>query len=647
MNAAAGRLTQNILSAVVVVAAATGAILSLVAPRFLLIDPDLARRALSNGTELGAGVLVVTCVMTWLHMQQYRFTLRALGLGSRTVEPDELLALDAAPAKITTRGTLVACAGSLLSLVPPFRTEGLDLDTAVSLALLTITFCATAALALHVIIRRRVARAIVLAPEDAMREAVERMQVHDPPGRWTRRRVLISVITPVALVGVGVALLVHAHVRAFDARGRLATAVAVAQAALEPVPGAVPTAGEVDAATAARQRNLHVRLYENPSTYDVDRSQSGIVSVTVPLDLGHTTISYGGTSVSSLAALAIIGAILATLIAAVLGAWLGHSLADDIGQASRRVATLGTETVIRGFTRLARPARFRVVAQLGVAIEKLADRFRVFASAQEKAIAARDAARRMRGLLFASVSHDLKSCLNSILGFADLVQEDALSDTQLESLTVIKQRGRELLGLIQTILDAARVEAGQLVLQPRVVSIGELVHQAVNDATLTTGPGCVPVLSEARDAPWEVRVDPARIVDALTTLLRHALRTTNHGAIHVRCALAPSRPEVLVDVDATTREIPAALLTRLFQPDGVNTMPRSAGGLALGLSLARSLIVLHNGSLQALDTADGVVLRIALPVASTLPSVVPTKGSRGSSAPPTPSTGTVLPPLFR
>ena len=84
---------------------------------------------------------------------------------------------------------------------------------------------------------------------------------------------------------------------------------------------------------------------------------------------------------------------------------------------------LGTEAVHRAAgAAWCRAARFRVVAELGMAIERLAGRFRVFARAQERAIEAREAAARMRGLFFASVSHDLKSPLNAILGFTELVR---------------------------------------------------------------------------------------------------------------------------------------------------------------------------------------------------------------------------------
>jgi signal transduction histidine kinase len=614
MNAAAGRLTQSVVGAVILAGLTTGAALALASPRFLLIDPELGQRTLERGVIVGAIELVLLCGIAWLRLYRHRFTLRALGLGSHTVEPDALMALGKEPGAITIRGILLTVAGALLTLLPPVRPEGLELDIAVSIILLALSFSTTAGLALYVFLRRRVSQALLLAPEDAMREVMERVLASGTAEVWTMRRVLAAVLTPTAFVGVSAALIVHAHVRSFEASGRLATATAIAQAALEPIPGPVPTAGEEDAALAGGELGYSIRLYDGSTPFQVRRFSTGQVVVAVPLDLGHATVSFPGTTVVTLTASSILAAILASLLAAVVGIRIGRALAADLEQAGTQVRMLGTDTVLRGFTRVARPARFAAVAQLGGAIEKLADRFRVFASAQEKAIAARQAARRMRGLLFASVSHDLKSSLNAILGFADIIDTQRIAPQQAESLQVIKTRGRELLGLIQTILDGARVEAGQVVLLKRKAVIHDLLRDAVEQTREAFSEDAVPIFNEATYAPWEVFVDPDRIVDAIRALLRHAIRTTTSGAIHLRAVVSPSGREVLIDINVPSRTIPAAKLSRLLLPDGESTMPRSAGGLALGLSLARSLVVLHGGNVEPLDTVSGVVLRVALPL---------------------------------
>jgi len=615
VNANAGRLTQSVVTSVILVGLVTGAALTVAAPRFLLIDPAAAQSAAVTGLGVGSVAMLLICLSAWLRLRRLRFTLRAIGLGSHTVEPDELRTLDRAPGRITLTAIVIAVLAIVLAVTPPFRARGMDIESAIALGLLAVALCATAALALYVIIRRRVASTIALAPEDATREMIERARANDRPDRRIVQRVVLAVITPTAMVAFGIAILAHAHVRAFEARGRFTTAMAIAQAALEPVPGAVPTSGERDAVRAAALHGFQVELLDTPAPFAVDRGKGGHVTVAVPLDLGHAEMSFEETTLPALAVSLLLAGVIASALAAALGAFVGRMLVTDLVQATRQVQLLGTETVLRGSTRVARPARFAVVAGLGVAIESLAARFRVFASAQEKAIDAREASRRMRGLLFASVSHDFKGSLNAILGFADLIDHRTLAPSQRESLDVIRHRGRELLSLVQSILDGARVEAGQLVLERKATLLADVVADAVASTIRSAPPSPVVIINEVdADAPWLVDVDATRLSDAFTALLRHAMRTSTEGRIAVRGAVAPSGTDVLIDVEAPTHAVPAAKLSRLLIPDGDSTMPRSAGGLAIGLSLARSLVSLHQGSIGAFDVEAGVVLRVSLPL---------------------------------
>lgn len=614
MNAAAGRLTQSVVGALILAGASTGIALALAAPRFLLIEPDTTQQLLERGTIVGLLEVLALCLLAWLRLYRHRFTIRALGLGSGSLEPDALIALGKEPGAITIRGIVITIVGALSTLVQPVRPESLELDAAVSLILLALAFSTTAGVALYVFIRRRISQAMLLAPEEAMAEVMERVLATETTSRWTMRRVLGAVLAPTAFVGVSAVLIVHAHVRTFESNGRLATATAIAQSALEPIPGPVPTAGEDDAAQVAANFGYAIRLSHGTSPFQVRRFRTGHMMVTVPLDLGYATITFPATTVLVLTASSILAAVFASLLAVVLGIRIGRTLAADLEQAAHQVRWLGTDTVLRGFTRVARPARFEAVANLGEAIEKLADRFRVFASAQEKAIEAREATRRMRGLLFASVSHDLKSSLNSILGFADIIDSERITPQQAESLHVIQSRGRELLDLIQTILDGARVETGQIALAKRNTTVQDVIASALDQLQSTFSDNTIPIINEATFAPWIVDVDPERTADALRALLRHALRTTTSGVIHLRAVISPSGRDVLIDIHVPSRTIPASKLARFLLPDNESTMPRSAGGLALGLSLARSLIVMHGGNVEPLDTVSGVVLRVALPL---------------------------------
>jgi signal transduction histidine kinase len=263
--------------------------------------------------------------------------------------------------------------------------------------------------------------------------------------------------------------------------------------------------------------------------------------------------------------------------------------------------------VLSGGTRVVRAARFRMVARLGRAIEQLAARFRVFAKAQERSIDARQAAARMRGLFFASVSHDLKSPLNAILGFAELVRRTELSAGQLESLDLIDRRGRELLALIETILDAARVEAGQLSLLLDAADVPSLLEEASRKGKDLASSAEAEVI-----ASWDphlplVRVDPVRVPRALATFVAHSLRSTTGGELHVHGSAVPGG--VRIDIELPR---PDPDLETLLKPN-----PRRAEtqhrGLALGLRLARSVVELHGGTVEIGERGGVPAVSVLLP----------------------------------
>ena len=164
----------------------------------------------------------------------------------------------------------------------------------------------------------------------------------------------------------------------------------------------------------------------------------------MPLEEGAATVRFRMTAIRPISWVDFWLALFAVGLASVLGLGFGQSLSNDLVQATYRVRALGTEDVLRGEDQLEVPVRFAQVETLNRAIDTLAGRFRVFAHAQERAIEARDAARKLRSLLFASVSHDLKSPLNSISGFAELVRQNRSGPTTREPRLHRTERARAL-----------------------------------------------------------------------------------------------------------------------------------------------------------------------------------------------------------
>lgn len=627
MNAAAGHFSRRILARQMLMGLAAWLVLAAFAPKLLVLDWEVTLGVLSVLTVLALLAFSASTVMSLMAMRRQRFVIRAIGLGTSAVEPRDLALLADLPSSLTFRWFGVSSLCAALGLVPGVRPAMLDDGRAVSLFILAITILSASAIPSYVLIRRATMDLLELAPLDQLTTLLEALELKQLPRRRFTLRVLLAVAAPVALMGTGAVLVTHAHLRTLTEQSRRATAMVIARAALEAGPGTgtMDLTGRGDAIAAAAGYGFLARIdpVSSESTEPtMIREADGQLVVVTPLSRGQAVIRFSAELTPEDTSLAVGVALLAVLIAGALGGLFGRALVDDIVLATRSLQLLGTESVLRGSgARIARPARFAVVESLGRAIEELTARFRVFAAAQERALDIRAAAQRMRGLLFASVSHDLKSPLNAILGFAELVAQEPLTAAQRESLQLITRRGRELLALIETILDAARVEAEQLTLMPRPTEVRRLVADGLRKARELSGVMDTPTAVEVADGlPW-VSADPAYAPRALAVIIAHALRVAANDPrakiVRVRAVagppvgdLAPSE-RVVINVEYGSRELENGELERLFARQATGR----GQGLTLGLSLARSVIELHGGAVDVTGSQDGApVCRVSLPL---------------------------------
>jgi signal transduction histidine kinase len=523
-------------------------------------------------------------------------------LAQLTREPDRLTLGWALPS--------IVAPGLLMTVWPP---PLIDLSTGISLSLLAAIIVAAASLPLLVLVRASVVRVLELAPPEAMRDVVEMSEQRGPMRQRIVRRLLVAVVTPVGFVAVGSALIANAHLRRADERQREETARAVARAAFEQGPGVVAGAGLDDALERAASLGFVGHMNDFAANYRVERKEGGVATLTAPLDQGSVDVRFSGSTVAVFGVPSVIIALLAVLAAWLAGTRLGRALGDDLHSATLGVRLLGTEAVLGGSPRLMAPTRFRAVAELERAIERLAGRFSVFAKAQEHAIRARERAARMRGLFFASVSHDLKTPLNAILGFTELVRDtEMVTPGQVESLTLIERRGRELLALIETILDAARVEAGQLTLIPDPIPLPEIVAQAVEIGKNLASDARVDIVSHLESDLGALYVDRIRMARALGTFVGHAARSATRPVLHLR-AVRDRDGGIRIDVEVATDRADIAELELLLDPRRKPGLGRHRG-LALGLSVARSVVELHGGSVVVrAEHGQGPAFSITLP----------------------------------
>jgi signal transduction histidine kinase len=604
----AGGFARRILGRQALVGASAFGAIALLTPKLLLLEQEVAMGVLSVGAKIALAAVVSTAAITLVRLRAHRYLVRALLMGSRAIEPEELEQLAELPTALTLRFFAASSVIAGLTLIPGIRPEKLDDGRAVSLLILAITILSASAIPHYVLTRAATLGLLELSPIEPISALLEKAELYQTPRRRITENFLVAFAAPVLLVGVGAVLTAHAHLRAFIEQSRRTTATLIARTSLEPSRGAIAENACADAIAAAAEFGFiaHVEHGGAHNEPPVRREADGQIAVTARLDDGDAVIRFSADLDPSVATWGALLAILAVLVAGTLGGLFGRVLAADLVHATRRVRLLGTDVVLRGATQIARPARFAVVARLGLAIEDLTARFRVFAAAQERALEAREAAQRMRGLLFASVSHDLKSPLNSILGFAELVAQEDLTPAQRESLGLIATRGRELLGLIETILDAARVEAGQLTLEPQPTEVSEIVSGAIRKAReLASDVRGDIVVEVGAGLPW-ISVDRAYATRAIAVILAHALRTgaADPSARLVRLTAAADDPfgdRIRFDVEYGSRDVPLEELEALF---GRQTTARGRG-LTLGLSHARSVVELHGGSLDLSGAPDG------------------------------------------
>ena len=611
-------LFRRLLFVLVLVDLAGAGVFWAFAPRWLLLDDPLVAHVASTARVVG--LLLFACELAVLG-GLLLYNRRALGPDSQAPpEPPDLLRLFGLPARLAYARVAIAAIFDVITLFDFARPEGLDTYTQGALALLHLTLVIIATLPLYVASRAAVGRTLEQVPIAVSREAVA-LLVQLGRNQRVRRRFLFALATPVALVSVGATLLVYAHANNAAAVASRADAMGFASGVLDLVEG--QEAGRVAAMTAARSFGLNVEI---DRAQGVQATPAGASTVVVALEDGSAVVRYQPSGPGPATLVWLAAALLAIVSAALLGQRLGARLSADVTLATREIEAMGVVDVLRG-SRVYRQAYFQSVQRLASAVDELGGVFREFAAAQERAIVARAGAERMRALLLATMSHDLKGPLNAILGFAALLERGVLTDGQRENLVIIQQRGRELLFLIQTVLEAARLEAGPLDLVRHEAPALDIVMAAALDAReLLAGSGRDVIVGAASELPV-LEVDSARLVEALVCVVHAVSRMSERGPIRVRAAPTPSRAlRVSVEADALVlapeeRARIAGSLESDVPPEpdataNVRVAGRRPMSLALGLSIARAVLESHGGSLS-IDAAEaGAPLRLVATVPS-------------------------------
>lgn len=217
-------------------------------------------------------------------------------------------------------------------------------------------------------------------------------------------------------------------------------------------------------------------------------------------------------------------------------------------------------------------------------------------------------ANRAKDEFLATVSHELRTPLNAILGWTRILRRsNGLEDGARErALTTIDSNCKTQAQLIEDLLDVTRITAGNLRLDIKPMDLHEIIRAAADVVRPAADAKSVRLRMALDPCDSELRGDPARLQQVVWNLLTNAVKFSTEGcSIDIR--LVVDRSEAIVVVADAGEGIDSRFLPHVFERfrQANASMTRRHGGLGLGLSIARTLVEMHGGTLEAASAGLG------------------------------------------
>ena len=251
----------------------------------------------------------------------------------------------------------------------------------------------------------------------------------------------------------------------------------------------------------------------------------------------------------------------------------------------------------------------RTVTELELAVDQRTAELASNNVALSKAKEAAEAATRAKSEFLASMSHEVRTPMNGVIGMTSLLLDSELSDEQRHYAESICKSGEVLLSIINDILDFSKVEAGQLSFEILDFDLGEVIESCLEMlAQLAHGKGLELTAVVESNVVAQLRGDPGRLGQVLTNLVNNAIKFTEHGEVAVKVSLESQTEENVVlrfEIRDTGIGIPAEAQSRLFQPfsQGDGSTSRKYGGTGLGLAISKQLVEIMCGQIGIASTS--------------------------------------------
>jgi signal transduction histidine kinase/HPt (histidine-containing phosphotransfer) domain-containing protein/ActR/RegA family two-component response regulator len=221
----------------------------------------------------------------------------------------------------------------------------------------------------------------------------------------------------------------------------------------------------------------------------------------------------------------------------------------------------------------------------------------------------------------ANMSHEIRTPINGMLGFLSLMRKTDLTQIQQKYLLPVEDSTRNLLNIINDILDLSKIEASQLRIEHEPVDVGEVIGNAVRlFEPLAAEKGIDLDVEIDAKVPEAVISDATRIGQIVSNLTNNAVKFTHQGRVVVtvnRVSQSDGEDRLRIEVSDTGIGIPSSQVAELFEPfhQAESGRDRRYGGTGLGLTITKNLVEAMNGSITV-DSEPGRYTKVSVEIPS-------------------------------
>ncbi|HEY2989745.1 MAG TPA: GAF domain-containing sensor histidine kinase [Candidatus Binatia bacterium] len=228
-------------------------------------------------------------------------------------------------------------------------------------------------------------------------------------------------------------------------------------------------------------------------------------------------------------------------------------------------------------------------------------------------------ATRLKAEFLATMTHELRTPINIVIGNLDLLLGGFLGETterQRKCLETALRNSSEALNLVSSLLDLSRFEAGQFVVRVEEFRLEEIWTELELLFRIGLSGKAVELSWEIEGALPALKTDRMKVKEILSNIVFNAVKYTDRGHIRVTASQVAPGGEIAIEIKDTGVGIPQESLPFIFEPfrQVEGTVARSLGGVGLGLAIAKRLLNLLNGKVEvASEVNKGTTFRITMP----------------------------------